>query len=323
LLALVGCKRQKPHKLSRVWLAPGEGCALLDTGAIACWPRPHVFDPVPRDLVLGAFRTCALYKGGGLECGGVKLENASAVAVGGEHACAADTSKGVVLQCWGKNDHGQLGGPQGTEGTMPPAGLTVATGELRGLAAGDRHTCVAVTKSIDDGRDAVLCFGKGFGAPKPLLGGASVTALAAGAEHTCALMGDTSVRCWGQNDKGQLGDGSWLDAKEPVTVAGVTGAVQIAAGARFTCARLRTRTITCWGDNQFHQLANGTTEPSAKPVAMHGVIGVEELVAAGDSACVRLGDGDVRCWGKNDVGQLGDGTTQNHDVPMSVRLPRN
>lgn len=308
-LACAGCKRQKPPKLVRVWLGAHEGCAETSTGTLSCWPGTRTFEGKPREIVFGGLGACALYEGGELVCDGKKVEDvkAAAVAVGREHACAADTSSGVVLSCWGKGK---------------PTNLRVAGGELLGLAAGDRHTCVSATDSIDDGHDAVLCFGDDFGPPRAVMRGDRAIALAAGAEHTCALMANTTVRCWGKNDFGQIGDGSKVDAPEPVTVPGVTGAVQVAAGDRFTCVRLRSRTVSCWGDNRRHQLANGTTEPSAAPVALHGLVGVEEIAAAGDSACARLADGDVRCWGANDEGQLGDGTRQEHNVPTSVRIPR-
>lgn len=292
---------------------------------MTCWPRPHTYDPPPKELVLGGHGGCALFAGGELRCGENRVGSGvafGAVAVGGKHTCAAETAKDVTLHCWGDNADLQLGPPSPDDHLLGSPGLRLAAGELRGIAAGARHTCVAVTKSVDADLDAVLCFGRGFGARRTLLAGSAVTALAAGADHTCALMGDTTVRCWGKNDKGQIGDGSTLDANEPASVIGVSGVVQIVAGARFTCGRLRSRTVTCWGDNSQHQLVNGTTDSSSKPVALHGLMGVEEIAAAGDGACARLADGDVRCWGRNDEGQLGDPSRQDHPVPMSVHLPR-
>ncbi len=151
---------------------------------------------------------------------------------------------------------------------------------------------------------------------------ADVANAAYGASHSCLALKNGSVRCWGKNANGELGDGTRNDSDAPVPVHGLGDVADVRAGAHHTCARLVNKTVSCWGRNDRHQLANGTTEASSRPVPLFGLVGVEELAVAGDSGCVRLGDGDIRCWGANDAGQLGDATRPDHDVPASIRFHR-
>ena len=98
-----------------------------------------------------------------------------------------------------------------------------------------------------------------------------MTAIAAGSAHTCALLSDTTVKCWGFNSSGELGDGSTTNASTPVVVQNaVTGAVlsgvtAIAGGADDTCILLSGGAVQCWGFNGNGSLGNGTMTDSRIP----------------------------------------------------------
>src|SRR5207247_532237 len=112
--------------------------------------------------------------------------------------------------------------------------------------------------------------------PTPVrVAGLSATAVTAGGFHTCALPGDGTVRCWGQNDLGQLGNGTSDPVPNnpstfnptPVTVSGITTAVAISAGGWYTCALLQDGTVRCWGDNTWGELGNGAVLVSPSPTS--------------------------------------------------------
>ncbi|MCC6707925.1 MAG: RCC1 repeat-containing protein [Gammaproteobacteria bacterium] len=143
--------------------------------------------------------------------------------------------------------------------------------------------------------------------------------LAAGIRHTCQINDDGTVRCWGENEHGQLGNRSTVDSLVPVAVAGLGNAVAIAAGRFHTCALLANGSARCWGDNSAGQLGDGSRTNQLSPVTL--VTGLDSAVAlvAGDfHNCALLADGRARCWGWNDNGRLGDGTTVDRSTPAAV-----
>jgi alpha-tubulin suppressor-like RCC1 family protein len=98
----------------------------------------------------------------------------------------------------------------------------------------------------------------------------TATAVTAGGFHTCALLANGSVECWGYNDHGQLGDGTHTQSATPRPATGVTTATAITAGLYHTCAVVNTGSIDCWGFNINGQLGDGTNLTSAFPVQVVG-----------------------------------------------------
>ena len=168
------------------------------------------------------------------------------------------------------------------------------------------------------------------------------TAVAAGGEFGCALLDDGRVRCWGANDRGQLGDGTTTFRPAPADVVGLPAApsraVAIAAGWAHACAAVSPGgQVWCWGDNASAELGPAATGPfSAVPVQVPGVAGVPApsgpsapppLSAGGGVAgsppipfghtCASAGGGLV-CWGANESGQLGAGTASASAPPGAV-----
>ena len=158
------------------------------------------------------------------------------------------------------------------------------------------------------------------------------TAISAGGWHTCALLDNASVKCWGENGNGQLGIDNTTDmGKTSGSMAQLTGinlgtgrtATAIAAGYYHSCALLDNASVKCWGNNQFGQLGiNNTTnmgdntgEMAVLPTVNLGTGRTATAIAAGGShSCALLDNASVKCWGYNYRGQLGiDNTTQMGD----------
>jgi alpha-tubulin suppressor-like RCC1 family protein len=166
--------------------------------------------------------------------------------------------------------------------------------------------------------------------PVPVPGLSGVKAVAATYFSSYALLNDGTVRAWGGNLFGQLGDGthgegSGTPVSAPVAVTGLTGVTAIAAGGAHAMALLSNGTVATWGGNSFGQLGNGTTlkgtpgTGSDVPVIVPGLSGVVAIAAGGGGDVALLNNGTVVAWGENKQGQLGDGTTLEKDVPTPVR----
>jgi hypothetical protein len=140
------------------------------------------------------------------------------------------------------------------------------------------------------------------------------TAISAGGDHTCALLSDATVKCWGSNEGGQLGDGTHTRRLTAVAVRGLAGATSVSG----SCALLADGTARCWGDNRFGQLGDGTTTSRSAPVAVQGLTGAVAVSDGGSGACAVLVDHTVVCWGDNARGQLGVGTRVSSPTPVAV-----
>ena len=157
----------------------------------------------------------------------------------------------------------------------------------------------------------------------------SVSAIGVGAEHGCALMKDGGLRCWGRNDRGQLGNGTQVDALVAVAVPGITDAVALAVGGNHTCVIVSGGAVKCWGANNVGQLGNGlggAGEFSSVPVNVRGISGATSLASDGAHLCAIVANGAIKCWGWNQKGQLGNGGYGNNlfsSIPVDVAGLRN
>lgn len=148
-----------------------------------------------------------------------------------------------------------------------------------------------------------------------------VIQLSASATHTCAILSDGALYCWGMNEAGQIGPGSPPDyAHTPVRVDGSWKTV--AAGSYATCAVQTNGSAWCWGANGEGQLGIGSTDGSAVPAQIAGGLSDYEDIAAGQYfACATRATGEASCWGINSAGQIGNGGTANALSPASIIDP--
>ena len=148
-----------------------------------------------------------------------------------------------------------------------------------------------------------------------------VTQVASGAQHTCTLSATGVVRCWGNNQYGQLGDNSTaLRRVLPAEVSGLApGVAALTAGTDHTCALLVSGAVKCWGRNLVGWLGDGTTTDRSTPVDVVGLgSDVAAIDAGGFSTCALTTAGAVKCWGSNAYGQLGNGNTADQWTPVDV-----
>ena len=144
--------------------------------------------------------------------------------------------------------------------------------------------------------------------PGPVGGLSEPRRLAGGAFHFCALEAAGTIRCWGHNGWGQLGDGTREDRADSVPVAGIDDAVAVGAGEGHSCALRASREVVCWGRNDLGQLGDGSTELRLAPTPVPAASSVIAIALGRAHTCALRSDGEVLCWGENLDGQLGDGT---------------
>jgi len=337
-------------------------CAILLSGAIKCWglngfgqlglgntvnqgEMPNQMSNLPVVSLIGKY---------------------TAIAVGPVYSCALRDDG--ALYCWGVNAQGQLGlgdtNPRGDNpmemGNNLPAVDLGTNKKVMAVTLGGTHTCAL----LDDG--AVKCWGDnvdgqlGVGLDKTYnigdafgemgnalksvdLGiGKVVKAISAGSGHTCALMAEGSVKCWGNNSVGQLGIGNTLNRGNNVDEMGDNLpavdlgdgkiAIAISTGDFHTCALLNDSTTKCWGGNDEGQLGLGDNknrgdEPNEMGDNLFTVdlgtgVKVTAVSAGSYHTCARVEKGNIRCWGA--AGQLGLGIMDNRgDNPneMGNNLP--
>jgi len=137
--------------------------------------------------------------------------------------------------------------------------------------------------------------------------------------HSCVLTNSGGVKCWGNNDYGQLGDNSTTSGSIPVDVSGlIGGATTVAVGFEHTCTLVSGGAVQCWGANGLGELGDSTATPRLTPVAVSGLSSGGTAVATGWGHTCASVNGGAQCWGFNNSGQLGNNSTTKSLIPVAV-----
>lgn len=206
---------------------------------------------------------------------------------------------------------------------------------VKQIATGGSHSCVLLSNNtircwgLNDDGQLGRNTGVNYHDPRPgsvlkftLATGVTIQSIAMGKQHSCALLSDSTVQCWGDNFYYQLGrvvgNGTMAESTtfEPGTIEGMllTAGVNmqsIEASLTHNCALFSDSSIQCWGNNYYGQLGGGESSSSTSPGPVQGLpqtIQIAMLSVYDSGSCAMLSDGSIQCWGNNIYGQLGRNT---------------
>lgn len=307
----------------------------------------------------GIYSTCAIYPSKRLYCwgsnssqqagmgGGNRVSFATrpypvkgvtsqpiGVSSGYSSACAMLVTGGIG--CWGKNTSGALGAKSlgsFARSFQSTAGLISPWASPSNVATGGQHVC------FRDNNKTVKCLGNNnYGQLGNTSNAASSTPVqvavitgagagtqadqvVSGSGHSCALLVNNNVKCWGVNNFRQLGSptNTVASSNTPVDVPSLSNNItELASLGDHTCAEHADDTISCWGANPYGQLGDGTVAPFKGAVKVDGISNSRQVSTGISHSCALVAGGAVKCWGSNEFGQLGNGTTTTSSKPVSV-----
>ncbi len=288
---------------------PRETCALTTAHALWCWGDTNGTKPKLLPKAIGTLRKWA------------------SVAAGDEDTCATLVSG--KMMCWGDNSSGQLG--QGnTKASLRPELMSFRSG-WSAATLGEQFVC-----AIRSGTQSLWCWGAGERGqlgdhsrdprylPTPAgLATQWATVSSSGGNQTCAILAvkhtvPGPLYCWGDNDRGQVGDGTTQSRNLPELIDSGTNWTAVTGGSSFSCGIQAGGSLWCWGDNDNGQLGVGDTVERDAPARVGAQSDWISVSAGNDHVCAVQDNGNLWCWGNGAAGDLGDGGTQDSDTPVQV-----
>ncbi len=247
--------------------------------------------------------------------------------VGYYHACAlVDDGAGAGgVKCWGRNNQGQVGNGDLVDQTSPIDVVGLTSG-IESLSVHLYHGCAVTTGGAlycwGDNAQGQLGIGNRVDSLTPVLVtgmGSGVESVSTGRYQTCAVMMSGALYCWGDNARGQIGDGTTTDRLSPVLIT-ASGIESVSSGYRHTCSVTTLGELNCWGENLAGEVGDGTLTRRTSPVVVSGMSsGVTSVSAGFRYTCASMDDGGMFCWGDSGTyGRLGDGTTTDSLVPNEI-----
>jgi len=302
-LNLIPINSYNSNNISDVSLGYGSSCFSLSNGTVKCAGRNYRGQ-------LGSGYNLFNFSLDSILVPGVNNSIKTALSYGtnDSHACAIlDTGE---IKCWGSNSIGQLG--QGNTTSQSPPGYVTNINNAVDISLGDFFSCALLSNG------EIKCWGRhgwhgtlGDGTsnassttPVNVLNINNAVDMFAGKLHACAALDTGEVKCWGFNDRGQLGNGTTTKSIFPVLVSGINNAIKVAAGNSHSCALLSTGEVKCWGSNYSGELGDGTTSLRYTPVTVNNITNAVDIFAGYTTSCAVLDTGEVNCWGAGSGGLI-------------------
>lgn len=290
-------------------------CVLFSTGEASCW-GDNLSGQLGTDDVLSSL-TPLVVEG---------AERFTQITAGFTHSCALDASGAAY--CWGDNALGQLGTADLIRRYTPAPVQT--TTRFRSISAGYIHTCaVAIDgaawcwgaddqRALGDGNAPLSCASPFTTTcttrPVRAASDANYETISAGENHTCAVVTDGGMECWGWNSRGEVGNGSAFGAFHDAPQA-VTGAYSaVSAGVRHTCALHDDGRAACWGRNGRGETGLPPFNDLGTPQTLASALRFSMIGTGNEHTCALGADGAAACWG----GLLGDGSSASSATPTPV-----
>jgi alpha-tubulin suppressor-like RCC1 family protein len=250
-----------------------------------------------------------------------------AVSIAGGDAGYCALLSDAKVACWGDSVDDEAGVPPLSNAAEPVPHLVPGVGGVEGLYSYGAGFCVVLktgkAQCWGDNADGALGDGSNASAqlPHTVAGLSGVKTIVANVGPTiCAVLENSTVKCWGDNQFGLVGDGSTAAfVSTPATVRDLSG-VKTVAGVNATfCALLDNGGAECWGDQSGDSLGDSSVlEDASTPVPVTGLSGAVWLLSSRLGYCAILGNRDVECWGNDQYGSLGDGSAAESATPVKV-----